>query len=254
MNYDLSHIDKYINGQLTAEELSRFEAELASNTTLQDDVATYRDMLSFGRDRVNIASAIKVKDDIHREFTTHTKSDGSHQHNASYSVVKRLIIGLSLLALLWLGYNMLTDSPEEVIEPQVHFAMYFDPDQISLSTRSSDNTAILSDIEQAYNNKDYVSTLDALEALESTSTLSTRQQYIKGIAQLGADQTDTSIITLQSLMTNHPEYTSDVSWFLALAYLRSDDIASCKRSLGLITIDSNKYKQAQELLQVLEGY
>lgn len=250
MEYDLTHIDKYVLGQMTPDELADFEKKLTTDASLKKDVETYREMLDFGKDKTQIEKALAVKDQIHAEFTYQKPVDqpisSSQPQQTGNSKYLWLALGLVLIALL--GYLLLSPSAAEEAEPQVYYATYFNPDEISLTTRSDSDEELKAQITSLYNDKRYPEAIDVIQQLESEESLSARLRFIKGVAHLGADQDDQAISTLQNLLEEHPEYKSDISWYLALAHLKNGDAALARLSLNKIEGSSNYYADAQKIV------
>lgn len=251
--------EKYTSGKLIGKEKSDFEASLARNPTLQEQYDVYIMQQSYLQTQKQKAIVKQSMDNALQEFKQEHKGKVQGESGNVIEMPKEEVRKQSMLyylipaavaAMLILGlfirplFDATSSSGNDL------YANYFNPDAISLQTRSTNAASILK-AEQAFNAKNYELAYQQFENLSDEANGGDPQlQFYQGISALGAGNLDEGKQILEPLLT-HSVFGAGSRYYLALLMIKQDDIANAKQSLGQIPSISSYYKTAQELLQKL---
>ena len=138
--------------------------------------------------------------------------------------------------------------PKEKVEPAVkYFMTYYEAPPFVLSEEErgiTEETTGLSAVRDAYKSGDYAAVLIQTKEMENSGS-----DFYRAVALLELDRVTEAL----SLLEQQPnDDLQDMrSWYLALGYLKSNDLESATSVLQEITMsgDHYKHKLAAELLQ-----
>lgn len=109
----------------------------------------------------------------------------------------------------------------------------------------------LSAAEATFNRKDYAEALRQLTAYLGNKPDDAQARLYAGLCHLELRQYDEAAAIFQQIGRSTNVWADEANWFLALAYLRQDKPADCRRILENIRPESGRYEQAASLLKEL---
>ena len=163
-----------------------------------------------------------------------------------------LIILFGIILIGFLGYSLWKKTHQEV-QPQKYFAQYFEvlPSPQTNNIRGLESKDVWNEGFSAYNANNFA---DAAHLLSKDKDNPEAMVY-SGIAYLNSDQTAKAIQILNdaSSLEGISSFEDIRQWYLALAYLKAEDIDAAKSLLSSISVaDHYKKQQAKELLEKLK--
>jgi len=253
VNKNEINLDKYIQGELTGNDLKEFEALLEKDEVLKQkaDFHQYADTVL--HDKLGEANKIDpaLKSIIENlgdkyfveEEITNEKEIIQEEKVAKPSIIKRLLpFATSAAAAALLLFLSLPNQ----------FDRHFDLLKVK---NSQSSTTISNDFEKAnerYKSKNYK---DAIFLYDKSLTENSNNPYAlqyKGCAEMELDQIDKAINTFQQLATQHIDFKDLANWYLALSYLKKGEEQKAKNTLKFISKDDKEYyEKAQQLLKEL---
>ena len=234
-------IDKYLSGQMDADEKAAFEQELKANESLAEELALQKDMNRFLQGHRRRDALKSELDALGAEFF-------SQKSGKVVSMAGRrrwmLAIAATVLVLVvaWLA-----------LRPSLYEQYAVHP-PLALVEKSSATANDLSMAEQAFNHGDYEKALPILQEYVANNPTDDLVKVYLGIAKMELGETPEAREIFTSLATSTaPEIRDFAVWNLALSYLKDGDEANCSKVLRSIPADSGYYQKAQQLLERLNG-
>ena len=205
---------------------------------------------------INQAGRIKLKsklDDLHTSVINEQKRRRTFLR----------ILGLSVAVLItYILWQFVIHAPNsDAQKPDQIFAQYFEPyanifDQKGKSDTSNKDIDSAMD---AYSNHQYSESIRLFEKyFKENSAKTSLSSFYYGIALLANGEHKKSLTILQELNQNKSAQTiisqTPLHWYLALAYLKSNNISEAKPLLEAVAkqnVNSFKQKEANEILKSL---
>ena len=243
---DYNLIEQYLDGQLSEEARTVFEARLASEKDLAEALTLRREMNRhlMRRDRrIELKQTLAELADEHFEevATSHPEAKivpmrGRRWLAYAASIAILAIIAFSLYYSLRPGlYNQYAQHPP-----------------LALTQLSSQAETLGPQAEQAFNQKDYEQAFRLLEQyLEAKEQEDPLAHLYLGISALETERYEEAIQTFSILSTQTGQWQDYGQWYLALTYLKMGDKTACRAELSEISEASEWFGKAQELLEKL---
>lgn len=246
-NHDL--IDRYFENSLSPKEQKLF------NDLLQND-SDFKDEFLFQKDLKQVI-AISQQEELR---STLSQIEGKVQKNSRFMIVpKRWMVAASLLLITTLG----TWGVKSLYYPsnEVIYETYFQADRNTIQpvVRGESLNTIEYRAFVAYEARDYYKAINLFNSVKTPDE--TYIVYYKGLCFLALEKADEAIALLNQVADRTPlEGKSDdlrekANWYLAMAYLKNNEINKAISKLSLITNDSSsnfKKQEAQEVLNYLK--
>lgn len=246
-NHDL--IDRYFENSLSPKEQKLF------NDLLQND-SDFKDEFLFQKDLKQVI-AISQQEELR---STLSQIEGKVQKNSRFMIVpKRWMVAASLLLITTLG----TWGVKSLYYPsnEVIYETYFQADRNTIQpvVRGENLNTIEYRAFVAYEARDYYKAINLFNSVKTPDE--TYIVYYKGLCFLALEKADEAIALLNQVADRTPlEGKSDdlrekANWYLAMAYLKNNEINKAISKLSLITNDSSsnfKKQEAQEVLNYLK--
>lgn len=235
-------IERYFSKQLSIPELQEIEIKYHTDEYFKAEVDFLKD--------IQYVSELDDDSQFKSQLASYETEFSETQEPKSPSRSKRMIaVGALLLIIVGITF-FLNKTPNN----DQLFSNYFEPSKnVSAPiVRSESNDKLLSNAFIAYSEADYQKTIPLLEkAFESTKN--SELLFYKGNALLALNQTKDAIEVFKKHQSFSDALTNRSHWYLALAYLKTDQVENAKQELkGLI--DSGepfKKKEANSLLKKL---
>ena len=234
-------IERYLDGEMNQEEIKAFKLSLKTDKKLQRKLKTQEE----------IRKALKEEDIMQlRELMGKTMQQPVKKR---FSVHKIAIIFLPLLILGgWLLNHFTSETTADL------FQAYYSPYESISSSRSAswysfENESIWNAM-QAYSKKQYDEAAEIFASIETHEIDNPDIQLQKACSFLQSNREQEAIKILKKIAkSKHPLFAQKAKWYLALAFLKNDQIEEAKVILTEIS-HSNHYKQKEaiELKEKLE--
>lgn len=235
---------KYIDGELSEQDKSSFEAKLKLDDDLAKEVAAMRQMKSYASTRAEETKAILASKKIHQAYKSQ-----EHSKSKNNSILKYLI-PLAVAAMVVLGIFIQQESSSGQLSNSELYAIYFTPTDLPLVNRSAEDQSLEEKAEFRFKIKDYRATEEIITEIIQLKGESGRLKLYKAICLMQIGRQTEAEDLLKSLTTN-PQYETEAHYFLALLNIRELDNEVAATYLQKIDAQSNRYKEAKELIEQL---
>lgn len=259
MQFDEQDIWRYVTGKMSTEEHSKFSSLIAENPELQSQIKDESTFVRFLEQKEAKEQAFKNLAQVHEQYTNSSKSKAEAPQSSipapkkkTSPTIIRWIGTLALAASLILGILYIIGLNKTSPDPEILFAQSFNPSEISLSVRGSNNIEGLEEVLELYNAQNYNGALELLDGMPIPDEYEDQILYLKGISLLSADRSDAARNTFDSLIEKNPNYKDDATWYKALSHLKDGDISRCISLLKALPADYTYASQAQKILKSLE--
>ena len=243
MNDNTARTDRYLSGQMDTAERETFQAELASDAQLAEELALQRDMEAFLH-RSEQRNALKRQ----------LKEMGGAYFQAEKQEAK--VKALPRRRLLWIGAVAAAAALVLfVLRPALFgpglFEQYAEYPRLALAEKSAGEPVVWSSAETAFNSGDYATAEKILSNYVAEHTADRQAQLFLGICRMELGSYEDARHIFAGLAAD-ADFADHAGWFTALSHLKAGDKAACRDALGKIATASRFYTQAQDLLGKLE--
>jgi tetratricopeptide (TPR) repeat protein len=235
-------IEKYFSGSLTKKEHLDFEKLYNSDSEFKNEV----DFLK------NIKRVSEKEDDnkFRNELKTFESEFISKNKNPLVKWLKPFIAVAAVL-LIALYINLMYNTP---INEEQLFTYYFEPSKnVSAPIVRSENQSNTTNAFIFYSEKNYNKAYELFDALYKSSKNSEFLFY-QGNALLALGNTNEAIEKFKEHLNHSDLLTNRSHWYLALAYLKTKEVALAKQELNALINSGESFKksEASALLKKLE--
>jgi len=272
LNEKTIEINQYINGELSGNALTKFEALLQKNKALQEKVNFHKDV-----DAVLLENMTPVNEFIEEEaLLMPTLNDLGQKHFlenreatqteidlkekppatpkpiavAKPTLVKRLVpmallaAAAAMLLFVFAPFKGNFDNTELANNN-------FKPFSLETVMSKEDNPSIKDKARKAYSDKQYKESIPLIEKWLIDSPDSPKAWLAKGSAEYELNKLDEAIISFEQV-TGNPSFNALAYWYLALAHLKKGDKQQAKAALMKIEKGEENYEKGQELLKKID--
>jgi len=229
-------INQYINGELTGELLEAFEATLATNKDLRDEIKQHKEI-----DTVLMKNYLDLDDEARKKEKENLQPIFDElgekyfkKENKSTAIIRRLmpiVIFTVAAALLLFFFNPFTNKTSPTQLAVQNFELY----QLDASMGSSDLKATWTEAIKNYRAENYEVAITKFDSYLKDNPNNKEALLAKGCALLKLNKTDLAIQTFQQINNS-----KTANWYLALSYLKNDEVTKAQPILeGLL--DNKKY-------------
>lgn len=235
-------IDKYLQGQLSADERTAFEArckaEPALAAALGDFVSAEHAARRYAR-QARFGELNAMYDELAASGKTKVRS----MNLRTYMMVAAAAV--VALAGVFLGYQQLKPT-----SPAGLYAAHVTPFPLSFQRGAS--TEDLNQLSEVYYQKDYEKAIILAENLLADSTVENKNKLYMclGMSLLFNGQTTEAIAAFHQV-DSVSSFIENAQWYTALAYLKAKDLAAAKPIFEQIA-SSDHYKR-QVAVEILEN-
>ncbi|WP_298902294.1 tetratricopeptide repeat protein [uncultured Psychroserpens sp.] len=216
----LESVERYFNGNMTADELSAFEGKLKSDIDFQTQVEDIRTLL-FGIESQSLKEQL---DDFHNEIpNTSAKKAQSKVRFLHFGKIAAAAIVVIAIANFW----FFNQSPNEKL-----YANFFSPDPGLATTMSSNSNFEFYDAMVNYKQGDYKAAISKWTTIHQSKPKNDTLNYFLGVAYM-ANKNESKAITYLEKAIEEPtsNFKSEAYYYLGLAYLKEGHIEKAKSSL-----------------------
>jgi tetratricopeptide (TPR) repeat protein len=237
-------IARYAEGDMSADERSAFEAALASDESLQQQVALYRE--------VHASLQQNFSDDEQRDQLRHTMRSlrgeffGEASQPARSVSIKRYLRGAVAVAAVLIAAVFVW----QFLQPDL-FEKYSAIAMVAPVERGEGADDLLQRAVAAFNKKDYVSASNFLVQVRRKDTANSFLNFYYAVSLLQTNRIDEARDIFDQLYAGQSAFKFEAAFYQALGYLKEDNKNLCRAWLQKIPADAPTYNKAQELLEEL---
>jgi tetratricopeptide (TPR) repeat protein len=244
--FDYDMINRYLDGEMDAEELKAFELQMMEDTDLINEVELLKDVNSTlkiklhpGENEMALRNTIQ---EINAEFFTNKTEQAKviPLGRRRWMTAAAAVLTMALLLTVWQPWKK-----EDLYKQYAAIQMP------AVAERGAAADSLLKLAVIKFNNKKFADAIPAFEAVLKDSAQNSFVQYYYAIALLQNDQVEKSRAQLTDLINGVSVFRHDAKFYMALGYLKEKKIALCKEWLNKIPTDNPAWFKAQELLKKL---
>lgn len=229
-------LDLYLNGQLSGETQVAFDKALESDSAFADKV------------KAGELAIVGLKSHyIERRIAEIKKKvDGGAKIKTISWYRRPLAIAASIGLLIVAGIVAYLNINQTSLYQQ-----YAEHPRLAITQMSSDGSYDLSKAETAFNTGDYTTARTELTSYLTTNPNDTLALFYQGIGFLELNEFPEALRIFTTIGNGQSDFQALGQWYLALTYLKQEDEVRTQQILQEITVDSEKYNDAQALLKKL---
>jgi len=237
-------IAKYAEGDMNADERSAFEAALASNESLRQQLALYQE--------VHTSLQQHVSADAQRDQLQHTMQSlrgeffSAGAKPGKVISMKRYLLGAAAAAAILIAVIMMWPPDKADL-----YAAFSETSMPPGSERGVAADTMLTRATEAFNKKDYATAIILFQRVKQQDTTDNFVNFYYGVALLQAGHLPEARAVFNQLYAGQSAFVYEAAWYQALGYLKEGNEALCREWLKKIPADVPEYKKAQELLMKL---
>jgi tetratricopeptide (TPR) repeat protein len=254
-------IEKYINGELTGEELEIFELQLRSDSDLVNEVALQKDILQ-------ALSEKEVIDFRKKLVTIHEKvSSSKPTQGRIFKLGRVLALAAAVVALVLVGNWVFNIIPSKTISPSEIYAANFKAPEVMGEENNGERTILPDErIDSLIDETDFLNKADSLfninryeEAAiflnaipsEVMNEYPTEINYRLALLSMLVDEHEQAVFYFEKVITN---YQSSRDWYTALSLLKIDGrMGDAKAAFEHLVSFNNPYQEeASKILKQLK--
>ncbi len=223
----LERIERYLDGSMTDQERSKFEAELQQNPDFKQQVEDVQNLI------IGVESAV-LKDELD-QFHDDLVPVRSLDHSGEQSTIKlkrfRKIVRYVSAAVIILGFTgyliVTSGSSSEKL-----FAKHFAPDPGLPTTMSNSSNFEFYDAMVNYKQGDYDRALKKWEALYNSNQNNDTLIYFIGVTHLADGREQEAIQILEDLsIAGQNSFENETNYYLGMAHLKANNVEEAKKYL-----------------------
>ncbi|AEW01845.1 hypothetical protein A4D02_07525 [Niastella koreensis] len=238
-------IARYVEGEMTAEERLAFEASLASDEGLRQQLALYQEVGTTLQQHFNA--------DEQRQQLQHTLQSlrggfsGAASQPAKVIPFKKYLRGAVAVAAILIAVVFVW----QPWKPNL-FNKFAETSMAAPVERGDNADNILQQAVSAFNKKDYSNAVTLLQQVKERDTANSYVNFYYGVALLKSGRVPEARRIFDALYAGQSAFKYEGAFFQALGYLTEKNREACKEWLQKIPADAAKYDKAQELLKELK--
>lgn len=230
-------IEPYLLGELDESTRRAFEAQMAVDEALRDEVALQRSLVHLLQDD-NALRLRKALDVANRHFTR-TKSGPSLRKALPWAAILAMVV-----AGVGLGWWTFLS-----VDPHSLFERHFEPYPMIWSQRSGDPA--LRDLTRAYESGNYDAALTYIQAWERDTATGHAGDFYRAMCLLALGRGGEAAALFEEVAgEDDPLFRDQAQWYLGLSRLQAGDATKARRAFKTIAGAPDHYKK-QEAAHIL---
>ncbi len=242
--------DRYLDGELKDQERKWYEDELLSNPDLVKDLELHRDV----NQAIRETDVIRLRNQLDK---IHATVEPEYQESITRKVVQNKYVRIAaasvvVIVALGLFLNYILSRPADGTEL---FQRYYETPVLSVTVRSNaelDN--LFHDAIIHYNNGEFTDALSLFEQVIEKDNSNMKAHLATGISHIEINQTKEAEESFETVIQHKDNlYVDRAEWFLALCYLKLNDLDNARQQFDTIAKNDLSYKQneAKRILKKL---
>lgn len=238
----MEEIDQYLNNELSDEKLASFEAELAANPDLENELNLVAEIdTAIGEaDIMDLRAKLGT---ISKEINGEEKQKRSFATRINTSRVAIATIAASLVLILSIAGLLSKNSPSSDAEL---YSQYYQPYETTGIFRSGD-ALIDSKLTKAlhqFNDQDYQAAIGLFDQVLEIDPNNPVSNFYSGIAYQQTGQTEKALISYQNVIKDRDNlFIEQAQWYIGLCYLQDENRKKAYRQFTKIANSDSFYQE-----------
>ena len=246
--------DLYISGELSGQELEDFIKSMNSDSELASDVQLEQEIYNALKDKDTIELLEKLN--VIHEENKKQRSTGKVKKSADTSIFYlnwykaaagiALLIGISIIL-----FYLLRPSLNERLYSE--FYKVYDESFVVRSGNVTEDKFIIA--AGKYSNGEYNVAWNMMKQITTDDNNNMQAFFFRGISAMETENINDALFSLKAILNDNKSlYVESAEWYLALCYLKQNDIEKAKSQFEKIALGSGYYKaEAKKILGKLKN-
>ena len=239
-------INRYLDGEMNAEELKAFVLQMQQDADLQSEVELLKDVqstlkikLHLGKNETALHNSLQ---EMNAEFFLNKAKQAKiiPLSRRKWMTAIAAVFVLALLLTVWQPWKK-----------EYLYKQYADIQMPGIAERGATTDSLLKSAVENFNNKKFAEAVAAFETVLKDSAENSFVQYYYAIALLQNNNIEKARTLFTALYNGGSIFKNDAAFYMALSYLKEKNKAVCKDWLNKIPADNATWFKAQELLKKL---
>jgi hypothetical protein len=244
--FDHDMINRYLDGEMNAEEGKAFETQMQQDPDLQNEVKLTRDVLATLKIKLHPGETEMALGNSLKEMNAEFFTNKSEQAKIIPLSRRRWVTAVAAVFIMALVLTVWQPWKKEDLYKQ-----YAAIQMPGIAERGEATDSLLKTAVGNFNNKKFAEAIPAFETVLKDSAGHSFVQYYYAIALLQNDQIEKSRAQFTELYNGVSLFKYDAAFYMALSYLKEKNKTDCAAWLSKIPADAGSYGKAQELLKKL---
>jgi tetratricopeptide (TPR) repeat protein len=242
---DIEHIEKYLGGELSRDELQAFDLRLQNDKTFAEIFALYKSVeaeMHEAEDETELRNRLSGISQKHFNIAAPAKII-KLKTNRTRWLLYATAAAASIIILLFLK-----PWQDKVFTNEELYAQYAVPEELPTVVRGTNDDSLLINATKLFNEIKYPAALIQLDSIVKQRPTEAQLQLALGICYLKTGNFDSAINRFDSLAVQESVYKYVAMEWKAFVYLKQNKTAECIAVLKMIPADAGNYKRANELI------
>lgn len=243
-------IERFISGEMSADERSAFQEELKVDAALREEVELYASTTGSLRRTLHPAGeelSLRGKLKQRRRQYFSDKENFSKEENKNDPKIRvlplaRWAAAAAVLAVVWI-WSPWNNGPLR------EYGSITMPSPIE---RGADSAGSISDAVNFFNDQEYKQALPLLDQEVRDHPGDMYLLFFRGVTLLHSGKRESARADLRNVFESKSIYRFDAAYFIGLSYLMEKDEETCRTWLEKIPADTQAGRKAQELIRKLK--
>jgi predicted Zn-dependent protease len=235
--FDYDMISRYVDGEMTAEELKDFEQQLQQNSELKKEVELYKEVNDVLKQKLHpAADEMALRETLEEMRNEYFKPKAKI---ISFKKVTMWVVSAAAVLLLF----VFIWSPWK----QDLYKQFASIEMAPVAERGNAADSLLKKATVDFNDKKFNEAIPSFETILKNDTANSYVHYYYAIALLQNDQVNKSRYELIQLYNGNSLFKYDAAFYMALSYVKVKDNVKAKEWLDKIPAGTDVYDKAQKL-------
>jgi hypothetical protein len=244
--FDYDMINRYLDGEMNAEELKAFKLQMQQDVDLKQEVELTGDVLSTlkiklhpGENEIALQNSLKK---MNGEYFSKKNKDAEiiTFSKIKWKVAAAAVLIMALLLTVWQPWKK-----EDLYQQYAAIQMP------AIAERGATNANLLKSAVENFNNKKFAKAIPVFETVLKDNSQNTFVQYYYAIALLQNNNIEKARVQFAELYNGESIFKNDAAFYMALSYLKEKNNPVCKEWLNKIPPGNATWFKAQDLLKKL---
>lgn len=249
ISYDL--MEDYLQGFMSEEDKPNFEEKLAKDQFFRDEFELYKLIRSAQKNK-KLTSFESTLQSVESTYFDEQKTGEKSKSNLKWLAGFTLIILVAVAAYFLSNESEPAKTPNPNTEQKIIYARLYDrfaKHDFAFQEMSTETN--LSEIQNLLETGQYKNAFPKIDAYLIAHPDAAEIKLAKGIAFLETSQFEDALQTFTRVAAGHSLYINEVNWYLALTFLKQEDLQNTISFLEKIPESSSRYSDAENLKAAL---
>ncbi len=234
----MNNVERYLRNELTSVEIVQFENDLQNDIELRKELNSQAAILA-SFDHLRRENIISRFDNSNSKIQKISTSNVTAYWRYAAAIAGIVLIGSAYFFNKSVDLQQLSDS---------YYTPY--PNVVAPAVRSEGQGA---NVWEAYNAGQYASAYDQLVEAHNVDPNDISLSFYLGITAIETKKYDEAINLFKALQVGDHKFSDQSNWFLAMAYLKSNQKEPAIKALTTIVESKSSYSEkAEQILSELE--